>query len=57
MSTGDAVTDGAITAAESNQSPITAAGGAKPNRAAASATVRSTAWAPPKSPSRSILTR
>ena len=34
-----ALTDGAITAAESNQSPISAAGGGKPHRAAASATV------------------
>ena len=45
-----------MTAAEPNHSPISAAGGGSPRRSAAAATARSTAGAPPKSPSRSIRT-
>jgi hypothetical protein len=45
-----------MTAADPNQSPISAAGGGTPHRSAADATERSTAGALPKSPSRSIRT-
>ncbi len=55
-STAEAVTDGAITAPEPNHSPISAAGGASPWRAAAPATARSTTGGLPRSPSRSIRT-
>ena len=56
MPTAEAVKDGAMTAPEPNHSPISAAGGASPCRAAACATARSTAGALPRSPSRSIRT-
>src|SRR5271166_4660461 len=53
-STGDAQTVGAITARDANHSPIRAAGGGRPRRAAPSAMASSTAGASPTSPSRSI---
>src|SRR5271166_1128261 len=53
-STGDAQTVGAITARDANHSPIRAAGGGRPRRAAPCATASSTAGASPRSPSRSI---
>jgi len=55
-STATASSDGAMTAAEPNHSPIRAAGGGKSCRSAPEAMARSTAGALPRSPSRSIRT-
>lgn len=54
--TGCIDTLGAITASAPNHSPVSAAGGGKSSRLVARPTARSTAGAPPRSPSRSIRT-